>query len=121
VSIVAATEGGTAVQIIPGWYSKAILQGMVLAEWLRRWAARPDVEYMVDAEFMTSAAYIDTGEDGKVNVAAWSRAGPYSVGTRAAIRNSFDVIERELWDAFGLTRLSPLRFDLDEVFRSIGL
>jgi len=123
VSIVAATGRGP-VQVIPTWYSKAILQGMVLAEWLRRWAARPDVEYTLDGDFKNSGAYIVTnaGFDGKTDV-SWGRAtiGPYSVGSRATFQNTFDVIERELWDAFGLSRPTSLSFDLDQVFRSIGL
>jgi hypothetical protein len=122
VSIVAATGAGVAVQVTLAWYSKAILQGMVLAEWFRRWAARPDVEYTLDGEFRNDGAYIVTNADEKTEV-SWSHAtvGPYSVGSRATFQNTFDVIERELWDAFGLRRLTPLSFDLDEVFRSIGL
>jgi hypothetical protein len=123
VSIVGATGAGP-VQVIPTWYSKAILQGMVLAEWLRRWAARPDVEYTLDGEFNNDGAYVVTNADfdEKAEV-SWPRAtvGPYSVGSRAIFQNTFDVIERELWDAFGLRRPTPLSFDLDEVFRSIGL
>jgi len=123
VSIVAATGTGL-VQVIPTWYSKAILQGMVLAEWFRRWAARPDVEYTLDGEFKNDGAYIVTDADfDEKTELSWPGAtvGPYSVGSRATFQNTFDVIERELWDAFGLRRLSALRFDLDEVFRSIGL
>jgi hypothetical protein len=123
VSIVAATGTGL-VQVIPTWYSKAILQGMVLAEWFRRWAARPDVEYTLDGEFKNDGAYIVTNADfDEKTELSWPGAtvGPYSVGSRATFQNTFDVIERELWDAFGLRRLSALRFDLDEVFRSIGL
>jgi len=54
---------------------------------------------------------------------SWPRAtvGPYSVGSRAIFQVTFDVIERELWDAFGLRRPTPLSFDLAELFRSIGL
>jgi Putative DNA-binding domain len=123
VSIVAATGPGL-VPVAPAWYPKVILQGMVLAEWLRRWAARPDVEYALDGEFKNDGADIVTNADfDEHTVVSWPRAsiGPYSVGSRATFQSTFDVIERELWDAFGFKRLSPLKFDLVEVFRSIGL
>lgn len=123
VSIVAATGPGL-VRVRPTWYARVILQGMVLSEWLRRWAERTDVEYALDGEFETDGADIVTDADLDEHAeVSWSRAsiGPYSVGSRATFLNAFDVIERELWDTFGVSRLSPLRFDLVEVFRSIGL
>jgi hypothetical protein len=53
----------------------------------------------------------------------WQResVGPYSVGNRATFQQTFDVIERELWDAFRLRRQEELKFDLTKVFQSIGL
>jgi hypothetical protein len=121
ISIVAAVTSGLQ-QIAPAWHARVILQGMVLAEWLRRWAARPDVEYTLDAEFINGGAYIVTNADyDEQAVVAWPNAsiGPYAIGRRSTFSDIFDVIERELWDVFGVPRQSPLKFDLEEVFRSI--
>jgi Schlafen, AlbA_2 len=111
-------------KIAPAWYARVVLQGIVLAEWLRRWAARPDVEYALDGEFNNNGAHVVSDPNfNETEAVSWPREsiGPYSVGSRATFQATFDVIERELWDAFGLRRPSPLKFDLAEVFRSIGL
>jgi hypothetical protein len=107
-------------QITPAYYAKVILQGMILAEWIRRWASRPDVEYALDGEFWNKGAVVRT-ERG--NPGSWLREsiGPYSVGNRATYQATFDLIERELWDAFGIERQTPLKFDLAKVFLSVGL
>jgi hypothetical protein len=123
ISIVAATQTGP-FRITPAWYAKVILQGMILAEWVRRWASRPDVEYALDGEFWNDGAVIrtDPNLDEWVPV-LWSREsiGPYSVGSRATYKTAFDLIERELWDAFGLRCQGRLAFDLAKVFQSVGL
>jgi hypothetical protein len=125
IGISAASRVDAGVEIRPASYALVIFQGMILAEWLRRWAARPDVEYALDGEFINGGgAYIAINADFDENaVVSWQRAaiGPYSIGRRATFQNVFDVIERELWDAFGVPRRSPLNFDLDQVFRSIEL
>jgi hypothetical protein len=102
---------------------------MILAEWLRRWASRPDVEYALDGEFWNNRAQIRTDP----NLDEWegvswppargpqARLGPYSVGSRGTYETAFDLIERELWDAFGLQRQKQLVFDLAKVFQSVGL
>jgi hypothetical protein len=59
----------------------------------------------------------------ELTLVPWLResVGPFSVGSRATFQETFNVIERELWDAFGLRRQEPLTFDLTQVFRSVGL
>ena len=47
--------------------------------------------------------------------------GPYSIGNQAGFKTSFDSVERELWDAFGVKRFQPFNFDVAAVFASIGL
>ena len=108
----------------PAWFAKLILQGMIMAEWFRRWASRPDVEYALDGELWNDGAQVCTSP----NRAEWDfvpwlheSVGPYSVGSRATFQETFDVIERELWDAFRLRRQEELKFDLTKVFQSIGL
>ena len=111
-------------QITPAWYAKVILQGMILAEWFRRWASRPDVEYALDGEFWNKGAVIRTDANWSESApVSWFREsiGPYSVGSRATYKSAFDLIERELWDAFGLHCQTRLAFDLAEVFQSVGL
>jgi hypothetical protein len=110
--------------ITPAWYAKVILQGMILAEWFRRWASRPDVEYALDGEFWNKGAVIRTDYSwSESSPVSWFREsiGPYSVGSRATYKSAFDLIERELWDAFGLPCQTRLAFDLVKVFQSVGL
>jgi hypothetical protein len=123
ISIVAGNDGEP-FHITPRWYAKVILQGMIIVEWLRRWALRPDIEYALDGEFWNAGAQVCTSR----NRGEWDfvpflheSIGPYSVGNRATFQETFDVIERELWDAFRLRRQEELKFDLIEVFQSIGL
>jgi Putative DNA-binding domain len=123
ISIVAGTQNEP-FRITPAWYAQVNLQGMILAEWLRRWASRPDVEYALDGEFWNNRAQIRTDPNfDELAAVSWGRAriGPYSVGSRATYETAFDLIERELWDAFGLRRETPLKFDLAKVFQSVGL
>jgi hypothetical protein len=123
ISIVAGTQNEP-FRITPAWYAQVILQGMILAEWLRRWASRPDVEYALDGEFWNNCAQIRTDPNfDKLAAVSWVRAriGPYSVGSRATYEIAFDLIERELWDAFAVRRQTPLKFDLAKVFQSVGL
>jgi Putative DNA-binding domain len=108
----------------PAWFPKVILQGMIMAEWFRRWASRPDVEYALDGELWNAGAQVCTSR----NLGEWDSVpflhesiGPYSVGNRATFQETFDVIECELWDAFRLRRQEELKFDLTKVFQSIGL
>jgi hypothetical protein len=111
-------------KITPAWFAKVILQGMVMAEWFRRWASRPDVEYALDGEFWNTGAQVCTSRNrGEWEFTPWLResVGPYSVGNRATFQETFEVIERELWDAFRLRRQEGLTFDLTKVFQSIGL
>jgi Putative DNA-binding domain len=123
ISIVAGNDGEL-FHITPGWYAKVILQGMIIVEWLRRWASRPDIEYALDGEFWNAGAQVCTSR----NRGEWDfvpflheSIGPYSIGNRATFQETFDVIERELWDAFRLRRQQELKFDLTKVFQSIGL
>jgi Putative DNA-binding domain len=123
ISIVAGNDGEL-FRITPGWYAKVILQGMIIVEWLRRWASRPDIEYALDGEFWNAGAQVCTSR----NRGEWDfvpflheSIGPYSIGNRATFQETFDVIERELWDAFRLRRQQELKFDLTKVFQSIGL
>src|SRR6185437_9510368 len=49
-SIVVVHESSQA--IYPSWYADSVLSGMVVAEWMRRWAGRSNVEYVLDGEFI---------------------------------------------------------------------
>jgi len=116
--------GGEPFSTTPAWFAKVILQGMIMAEWFRRWASRPDVEYALDGELWNADAQVCTSRNrGEWDVVPWlhERIGPYSVGNRATFQETFDVIERELWDAFRLRRQEGVKFDLTKVFQSINL
>jgi hypothetical protein len=106
-------------------YGAVVLQGMIVCEWIRRWAARPDVEYVLDGQFHArgSVSAHPGGNYRSPRAIPWGAVelGPYSIGPRASFPDTYDMIERELWDLFGLKRQDPLKFDLDAVFRSTGL
>jgi hypothetical protein len=123
IAIVGGSDSGP-FKINPEWFGKLILQGMVMAEWFRRGASRPDVEYALGGEFWNAGAQVRTSLNlDEWDPVPWQResVGPYSVGNRATFQETFDVIERELWDAFRLRRQKGLKFDLTKVFQSIGL
>jgi Putative DNA-binding domain len=123
IAIVGGPDSGP-FKINPEWFGKLILQGMVMAEWFRRRASRPDVEYALGGEFWNAGAQVRTSLNlDEWDPVPWQResVGPYSVGNRATFQETFDVIERELWDAFRLRRQKGLKFDLTKVFQSIGL
>jgi hypothetical protein len=107
----------------PAWFATIILQGMIMAEWFRRWTSRPDVEYALDGELWNAGAQVCISRNRAEAVVPWlhESIGPYSVGNRARFQETFDVIERELWDAFRVRRQEGLKFDLIKVFQSIGI
>jgi hypothetical protein len=57
ISIIANTSRG-ANNIFVGWYAGVVLQGMIVAEWFRRWVGRPDVEYVLDGEFINAGSQV---------------------------------------------------------------
>jgi hypothetical protein len=59
IAIVGGSDSGP-FKINPEWFGKLILQGMVMAEWFRRWASRPDVEYALGGEFWNAGAQVRT-------------------------------------------------------------
>jgi hypothetical protein len=123
IAIVAGPDSGP-FKIDPAWFGKVILQGMVMAEWFRRWASRPDVEYALKGEFWNAGAQVRTSRNrDEWDDVPWlhESIGPYSIGNRATFEETFDVIERELWDALRLRRQEGLKFDLTKVVQSIGL
>jgi hypothetical protein len=78
----------------------------------------------LDGEFWNAGAQVRTSRNlDEWDFVPWRResVGPYSVGNRATFKEAFEVIERELWDAFRLRREEGLTFDLAKVFQSIGL
>jgi hypothetical protein len=98
------------------------------SEWRRRYRAvehrSSDFASALDGELWNAGAQVRTSRNyDEWNVVPWLREsiGPYSVSNRETFQRTFDVIERELWDAFRLRRLEGLRFDLTKVFQSIGL
>jgi hypothetical protein len=105
-------------------FARMLAQGMIITEWLRAWAKRPNIEYVLDGEFMCRNASIQTDPNWNESAPiAWERTsiGPYSVGNRKGFEQTFDSIEREMWDAFGVKRWGPLKFDVGDVFTSVGL
>src|SRR6266446_2390275 len=122
ISLLAPWEPGSfpaqppGLRIYPSWYARMIAQGMILMDWMRRWAGRPDIEYVLDGELINSGASVVTDQDWQESRRIpWStfQLGPYSVGAPDGFQSTFDVIERELWDIFGLRRSSPLKFDMN--------
>ena len=96
---------------------------------IRRWRARPDVEYVLDADFVCHGAvhfyFHEAPQFDSTSVIPWSvaRMGPYSIGRRGGFLDTFDSIERELWDLCGMRRQERLKLkpNFDAVFESVGL
>jgi len=110
----------------PGWFSECMGQVIVLAEWMRRWVGRPEVEYVLQGDFRTlgvpSVFSKDDGWD-SFKAVAWhtKTIGPYSIGTRASIPVLFSTIDRDVSDLFGNEAYVPLQVDWDAVFAEVGL
>jgi hypothetical protein len=126
ISVLAPVGKVDVIKITPSYYARVVVKGVVLAEWLRRWVARSDVEFVLDGEFKRDGAHIvivDPHLHDEFDDVPWERAslGPYSIGQRATLETTVDLIERELWDAFGLRRRSSIDLDLDKVFQTVGL
>jgi hypothetical protein len=100
-------------------YTNAIAQGMILCEWMRRWAARPDIEYSIDCEFIVNgqACIRVDGDVDEWTSVPWNSAkfGPYSIGPRAGFSEAFILLERELWDVFGIKCKTPLNIDFEKL------
>jgi hypothetical protein len=119
------TQGGS---IYLNAYAAALLQVMVLSEWLRRWSSRREVEYVLDADFVCHGPvhfHFHEAQFDSTSIIPWSlaRVGPYSIGRRDGFPSTFDSIERELWDPCGMRRQSHLQLkaNFDAVFESMGL
>jgi len=109
----------------PDWYSKIIVQALLLAEWLRRWRGRPDVEFILHGKFEkvgNPAVLSHNGSFETLISIPWQSAsiGPYSIASRAEFPSTHDVIERELWNLFGADRDRGLVLNWNELFESAG-
>jgi hypothetical protein len=93
----------------PGWYAFTAAQLMIMAERLRRTAGRPDVEYVLDCQFLNYEGNVKAAVTG---LADWNRVsevlagsidiGPFSAGPSERFGQAFDQIEREIWYGLGL-------------------
>jgi hypothetical protein len=102
----------------PAWFSGIIAQSFFMAEWIRRWLGRPDVEFMVEGKFEKSGDPAIPRSNGHFETWAsipWESAaiGPYSLTSRSNFPAIHDVIEREVWDLFGSVRGAPLKINWD--------
>jgi hypothetical protein len=110
----------------PACYSSVIAQGLMLAEWLRRWRGRPDIEFVLHGNFhKIGNPAVPTKFDGFESWVGipWESApiGPYSIASRNEFPVAHDIIERELWNLFGATRDRGLELNWDELFKAAGL
>lgn len=98
------------------WFSMIIAQSFFLADWLRRWLHRPDVEFVVHAQFEKTGNPAIPKSNGHFETwvgIPWDSAeiGPYSLTSRSSFPTTHDVIEREIWDLFGSVRANALKID----------
>ncbi|MBR1246131.1 ATP-binding protein [Bradyrhizobium sp. AUGA SZCCT0169] len=109
----------------PDWFSKVIVQGLVLAEWLRRWRGRTDIEFILHGSFQKAGnPAIPSKFDGFDSLISipWDSAsiGPYSVTSRSEFPSIHDIIERELWNLFCADRENDYALNWDDISRSAG-
>jgi hypothetical protein len=119
LSIYANQTGKVYVQL----YAAVVAQGMLLCEWMRRWAGRSDIEYSLDGEFILNghaSICLDSHSD-EWKLLPWNSAkfGPYSIGPRAGFPTAFNVVECELWGLFGVRRESPMECRFEELFAKL--
>ncbi|MGY4433957.1 hypothetical protein ACVWWO_006434 [Bradyrhizobium sp. F1.13.1] len=103
----------------PAWYSSIVAQSFFLAEWIRRWLGRPDIEFIFQGKFEKSGNPAVPHSNGLFDTwvsIPWESAviGPYSLTSRSNFPLTHDVVERELWDLFGSVRDAPLKIDWDQ-------
>jgi len=108
----------------PAWYSKIIVQAFLLAEWLRRWRGRPDIEFILHGKFEKVGDPPIPSHNGTYETwisIPWQSASidPYSIASRAGFPTAHDVIEREIWNLFAAERDSGLVLKWDELFESV--
>jgi Putative DNA-binding domain len=108
----------------PGWFSLAVAQILLMAEKLRLQAGRPDIPFVVDAQFLhdgtalamldrESSWYLSPGVPDK-NV----KIGPFVVSARTEIPRIYQEFEREIWFGLGVPRVIAAKPDFETAFSS---
>lgn len=103
------------------------LQVIALGEVIRRAAGRPEVEMVVECEFIVSEAATARAGDGRpfdngVHIPKGEiRIGPFSLGNFEDWRPVFAELERGIWNGLGMRPTTPLNFDLEQWLADIGV
>jgi hypothetical protein len=104
----------------PGWFAASVAQVLIMAEWLRVKAGRPDIPFVVDCEFLHDGyARIGVGAGQSPNMDPPDeeiRIGPFSVERRAELAAVFSEIEREIWFGLGVPETYHSRLNLEPTF-----
>jgi hypothetical protein len=106
-----------------GWYVVTAAQTIAMAEWLRRLAGRPDVEFVLDGEFVNYGdAVLSSGggfDDEYRMPEGASTFGPLSIGRFDTFDETFDFVEQEMWSALGIFRPEPSGITFAECFAKL--
>lgn len=102
------------------------LQVIALGQVIRRAAGRPEVEMVIECEFIVSGSATALAGDGRrfdngVHVPEGeTRIGPFSLGNFEDWRAVFAEMERGIWNGLGMQPTTRLDFDLDQWFAEMS-
>lgn len=120
ISVIGVSPGdsrGQATQLqFPGTFAQHAAQIVVMADWLRREAGRPDIPVEIDIEFLNSgeARGYDGQGLGHVNPAV--EIGPVLLTNRSGAESTFRELEQQIWNGFGLTHVDRARVNFKKWF-----
>ncbi|SEG69679.1 hypothetical protein SAMN04488144_14519 [Methylobacterium sp. 190mf] len=110
----------------PSLFPPVALQVLALGERLRRFASRPEVELVLECEFIfpgTATAVAGDGrpfDDGVQITEPEARIGPFSLGNLEDWRTVFAEVERGIWNACGMRVAGHLDFPLEQWLAEMG-
>lgn len=111
----------------PDFFPPVVIQVLALGEMLRRVARRPEVELVVECEFISEtgakALYVgaQSMEQGSIVPAGSIRIGPFTLGGIEEFQQVYSELERGIWHGVGLpVQRGGLHFPLAEWLSSVG-
>jgi len=121
ISVIGTSSGESRARLaqlhFPQEFTRQAAQVVVMADWLRREAGRPDVPIEIDVEMLHhgDASAFDGRRLGHLNASV--EIGPVMLTSRASAENTFRELEQQIWNGFGLIHIDRARVDFAKWFR----